>query len=273
MNKGWITRIQRFSLHDGPGIRTTFFLKGCPLSCAWCHNPENISEHNEVMYERICCADCGKCLEICERSCFVENRKDYFDSTNCDRCGRCIENCQTGALTWSGRQISAAQIITEAAKDKLFYTFSGGGLTLSGGEPLHQIGFCREIAARAKDIGLHVAVDTSGFVRYEAFEAIGQLVDLYLYDLKFIDAALHKKFTGQDNQLILANFKRLCSAGRSVIVRIPLVAGITDMPENLGQITDFVAQWGNGAMMEKIPFNPLMKEKYRMLGRKQGILI
>lgn len=267
MIKGRVTKIQRFSVHDGPGIRTTVFFQGCPLSCAWCQNPENIRDRAEVMYNEMFCAHCCACLKGCPRGCFTFKEKIFFNSTNCDQCGRCLEICPTGSLQWSSKEMSADEILLEVVRDKGFYDFSGGGVTFSGGEPLRQLEFCKEIAAKVKTKGIKIAIDTSGYVSFNAFIEIMHFIDLFLFDIKIFDETDHKKYTGQSNRLILDNFRRLCETDKPMLVRVPLIPGINDQEENLYKIHTFVENCRRGVEIEHVPFNVLIKNKYQMIGK------
>lgn len=269
---GLITHIQRFSIHDGPGIRTTVFFKGCPLACRWCQNPEAVTDRAEVLFHAERCAGCGTCIDVCPQGCFTRRRgATSFGSADCDFCGLCIEHCPSGALAWSAVAKSAGDVLDEVLRDRVFYEISGGGMTLSGGEPLRQIGFCLELLGRAKRAGLHTALDTSGCVPFESIRNVLARADLFLYDIKFVDAALHERYTGSSNELILENFRRLGRSGKAMIVRIPLIPGVTDRPENLEGIERFVHKYAKGTIIEKIPYNPLMEKKYLMLGKKSPI--
>jgi pyruvate formate lyase activating enzyme len=265
---GLITKIQRFSIHDGPGIRTTVFFKGCPLSCVWCQNPETVTRNPEILFFQINCVKCKKCIEVCPNHCFSWEDKIKFRSDNCNQCGLCCDNCPVGALTWSSTLRSSDDILEEVMKDKIYYDLSGGGITLSGGEPLYQIDFCQDLVSKSKALGLHVAIDTSGCVATEALFRIMPFVDLFLYDIKFIDNDLHEKYTEKSNALILANFKKLCEAKKKVSVRIPLIPRITDRKRNLLQIRNFVKHHEKEMEINYIPFNKLMVEKYNMVGRE-----
>lgn len=265
--RGLITKMQRFSVHDGPGIRTTIFLKGCPLSCSWCHNPETISEQREVILLSAKCVQCEKCIVGCAKGCFSLAAGLQFDDRSCDQCGQCVDICPTAALQWSAVELSVDDVMKEVSKDQSFYEHSGGGLTLSGGEPLSQIDFCLELAGRAKQAGWHVALDTSGHVPWPDLQKAISNVDLFLFDLKFIDDDLHEKYTGASNTLILENFRQLSATQRDIIVRTPMVPGITDGQDNLSAIASFVNNCRRGIRIEHIPFNALAAQKYSMLGR------
>lgn len=264
---GLISHIQRFSVHDGPGIRTTVFFQGCPLACRWCQNPEAISDRAKVLFHAERCAGCGTCIRVCPQGCFSRRGgATAFDSAGCDVCGHCVERCPSGALAWSAVAKSAPEVLEEVLRDRAFYETSGGGMTLSGGEPLRQIGFCRDLLGRAKRAGLHTALDTSGCVPYGHFRKVLPLTDLFLYDIKLIDPVLHERHTGSSNEAILENFRKLSRTGKNIIVRVPLVPGITDSAENVGAIERFVRTESAEVVIEKIPYNPLMEKKYLLLG-------
>lgn len=269
---GLITNIQRFSIHDGPGIRTTVFLKGCPLSCIWCQNPEAIKSYPEILFFRSKCVGCKNCITVCPNRCFRWKDKTEFKSKDCDQCGLCLENCPSDALDWSSREISADDVLKEILKDKLYYDLSGGGITLSGGEPLNQAEFSQELVSKSKNAGLHVAVDTSGCVTTEVLMKIMPFIDLFLYDIKFIDDELYKKYTGESNVLILKNFRKLYDAGAKLLVRIPLIPKITDTQLNLSQIKNFIEGFSSKIEIIYIPFNELTFEKYQMIGKEYDYL-
>ncbi len=268
---GLITNIQRFSVHDGPGIRTTVFLKGCQLSCIWCQNPEAITDYPEVLFFCASCINCGKCVEVCPKRCFVSEGETKFNSEGCDQCGICIDNCPVGAVQWSSRKRSSDDILKEVTRDREYYEVSGGGITLSGGEPLRQYDFCLDLATKAKALGLNLAVDTAGFVQTELLENIMNFIDIFLYDIKFIDEGLHNRYTGKSNTLTLNNFQKLYEANKQIIVRIPLIPGITDKKENLSQIKSFIRSYSKNIKIDYVPFNVLMRGKYKMLGKRCNI--
>jgi len=269
---GSITNIQRFSIHDGPGIRTTIFFQSCPLSCLWCQNPEAMDECKKVLFFHNKCISCKTCIQACPEKCFSYNKKIIFDSNNCTRCGLCIENCHVDALKWSSNKMDIGEVLKEIIKDKVYYEASGGGITFSGGEPLNQFDFCLRLANKLKEKNIHIAIDTSGYVESKKLEKINPFVDLYLYDIKFIEGELHKKYTGESNELILTNFKNLCKANKEIIVRVPLVPDITDTKKNLNEINDFVKKCRKDVKIQHIPFNNLFSQKFEMIGRKSEIL-
>jgi len=265
---GLITNIQRFSVHDGLGIRTTVFFKRCPLSCIWCQNPETITNYPEILFSQNRCIKCKKCIEVCPNNCFSWDEGIIFGSDHCNQCGVCSDNCLTSALTWSSSYKSADDILEEVMKDKLYYDISGGGITFSGGEPLYQTDFLHDLVSKSKTLDLHVAVDTSGYVATEELTKVIPFVDLFLYDIKFIDNGLHRKYTGHPNELILRNFKKLFAARKEIVVRVPLITGITDTKKNLKEIIGFVKSCAEHIEINYIPFNSLIKQKYNMLGKK-----
>lgn len=265
--KGFITNIQRFSVHDGRGIRTTVFLKGCPLSCIWCQNPETITDHPDVLHYIDKCLGCGNCIDTCPHNCFIgvaDSRR--FDAESCNQCGLCVKGCPEGALAWSSREVESSDVMKEVVRDKVYYELSGGGLTISGGEPLFQPDFCVALASKAKAEGISVALDTSGYAEMETVKELMPIIDLFLYDIKFIDSDLHRKFTGKSNRTILRNFQVLISGEANVRVRVPLVPGVNDDIANLSQIKAFVEKYARGTKIDLIPFNGLATEKYQMLG-------
>ncbi|MBN2206455.1 MAG: glycyl-radical enzyme activating protein [Candidatus Aminicenantes bacterium] len=242
MSTGVVFDVQRYALHDGPGIRTTVFLKGCPLRCLWCHNPEGqLGDPELVVRPERCLAECRACLSACpEKAIRKKAGRVRVDAGACRSCGACAEVCPTGALELAGRRISAADAVAEAARDAVFFEESGGGVTFSGGEPLAQPEFLEEMLKACRDRGLATAVDTCGYVPYEILERIEPLTDLFLYDLKVMDAAKHLKLTGADNALILDNIKRLVRSGARVVVRIPVVPGVNDDEDNIVRTAAFL---------------------------------
>jgi len=267
--KGFITNIQRFSVHDGPGIRTTVFLKGCPLSCIWCQNPEAASIHPDVLHDVHRCVGCRNCIEVCPQECFTwAGGRLRFDAGSCNQCGLCVKGCPGSALEWSSKEVDSSAVLREVLRDIDYYELSGGGLTISGGEPLFQPDFCFALASEARAEGISVALDTSGYADMETVKRVMPVVDLFLYDIKFMDSILHRRFTGVPNRPILRNLQLLISGGGNVRVRTPLVPGVNDDTENLSQIRDYIENYARGAEIDLIPFNRLMPEKYEMLGKR-----
>lgn len=261
---GIIYNIQRFSLHDGPGIRTTVFLKGCPLRCAWCHNPESQSVKPQLSLFAQRCMGCGRCAESC--GLHQLEREHHIDHEACRACGKCAQACAAGALEILGREASAEEIVAEAARDLPFYQASGGGMTLSGGEPTMQSDFAAQILALAKAQGIHTAMETCGYAPWSSFEKLLPHLDLLLYDVKHLDPARHKTYTGVDNALILDNLRRLCESGKDVVVRVPVIPGYNDQRENIVALTSYLIAMSRPPRVEMLPYNELAGSKYPRLG-------
>jgi len=266
---GRVADIMRFATHDGPGIRTTVFLKGCPLACVWCHNPETIATGPELGYLAHKCVGCGECARVCpEGAQRMEDGRHVFDRTRCVACGACAEVCLGDALLFYGREVTPEQVLSTVLEDRAFYESTGGGVTLSGGEPLLQAGFCAELLGMAKGEGLHTAVDTCGMAPWEAFAEVLPVTDLFLYDVKQVDPALHRRDTGGDNGLILANLRRLCECGAAVEVRIPLIPGMNDDGRSIDAAGALLGGLGHIQAVKVLPFNPLARSKYAALGKE-----
>jgi pyruvate formate lyase activating enzyme len=270
---GTIFDIKRFAIHDGPGIRTTIFFKGCPLHCVWCHNPEGIESRFELMPNpRRCAADCTECLKVCpdvlakKDGRIVLQRAVRGDAL----CSSCADACVYDALRLVGKRVTAEDITTEVEKDRIFYEQSGGGVTFSGGEPLLQPVFLSELIDELKIGGFHLALDTSGFAAWEVLDGIARKCDLILYDLKTMDDAMHRKYTGVSNRLILDNLKRLSSVGKEIWVRVPLVPGVNDDEENMRRTADFLRPLPNIKRVSVLPYHKGGCEKYTNLGKGAG---
>jgi pyruvate formate lyase activating enzyme len=262
-----IFNIQRFSTEDGPGIRTTVFMKGCPLRCVWCQNPEGIGSKPELMWYPTRCIGARECIRVCmEGALELTGEGMRIDRKRCTRCGLCGEACPAGAIELIGRAYSKDELVEEVLKDEKFYTTSGGGVTFGGGEPLAQADFLGEVLPELKKRGIHVAVDTSGNVPWASFEKIVELVDLFLFDLKVMDKKALKAETGGDLDLILGNAKRLSKCSR-IWVRIPIIPSYTDDADNIRRISRFVADnLPKGTRVELLPFNRMCASKYERLG-------
>jgi len=267
MMTGMIFDIQKFSIHDGPGIRTTVFLKGCPLHCLWCHNPESQKDVPEVFFTPDKCIGCGWCFKVCPEHCHaMENGVHVFHREHCRRCGKCTEECYAGALEIAGKKMSVREVLDEVLKDKVFYENSGGGMTLSGGEPMRQFPFTLELAKAGKKAGLHIAVETCGLAPWSDFETLLPYVDLFLFDLKATDPEKHKVLAGADNQLILENLKKLDEAGAAIVLCCPLVPGVNDDEAHLAGIAGWANRLKNVREIVLHPYHPLGVSKCGRLG-------
>jgi pyruvate formate lyase activating enzyme len=269
LTSGVIFDIKRYSINDGPGIRTTVFLKGCPLRCPWCHNPEGQSFLPEIMLRsRRCLGDCVECVAACEPGALAKpGAAPVLDKNRCDLCGRCAAVCPTGAIEIVGRRVDAAEVIRELERDRAFYEESGGGVTFSGGEPLAQPDFLAEALDGLRARGLHTAVDTCGYAPPEALAQVADRADLFLFDLKLMDEKKHDDLTGQPNGVILENFRRLVRLGRKIVVRLPLVAGVNDDETNIRETAEFLAGLGAVAEIGLLPYHRLGGDKYQGLGK------
>lgn len=265
--KGMIFNIMRYAVHDGPGIRTTVFFKGCPLRCQWCHNPESIIRHQEIIFREERCLRCGDCFSVCRNGAIRrEDGRFVYVRENCIQCGNCIEVCYAEAREMAGREMTTEEVMAEISKDVVFFDQSGGGVTFSGGEPLLQHEFLLSLLQSCKQKGIHTAVDTSGYVSPEILGQISPCVDLFLYDIKILDEARHRQFTGVPNRLVLDNLRRLSQWQKNVIVRLPLIPGVNDDQENIRQTGSFVASLGNIDEIHILPYHHTGLEKYRRLG-------
>ena len=301
MESGLIFNIQRYSIHDGPGIRATVFLKGCPLRCAWCHNPEGISPEPEVVVIENRCIHCGQCRAVCPRfgSLLKKGTGSELTDANatedsgrevpvplfqqaagaagdvavadaeprCIHCGACVAACPADARQWFGRQMSVAEVLAEVRKDRVFYDESAGGATFSGGEPLLQLPFLQALLEACRAEGIHTAVDTSGYAPREALLAVAPLVDLFLYDLKSMDHQRHEQWTGASNAPILDNLIALGGVHANIWIRVPLVPGFNDAPGQMEAIARFVAPIPGVRQVNLLPYHGTAAHKWASLGR------
>lgn len=268
-NKAIIVDIKRNSLDDGPGIRTLIFFKGCPLKCIWCHNPETKYPQQELFFEGKICVGCGDCKKICEEKAIDFKIPERIDREKCTKCFKCTEICPSGALRIAGKFITAQEMYEEIMKDEIFYRYSGGGVTFSGGEPTFYMEFLSEICKKLKEAKIHTNIETNGMFSWEKFEKLLlPYLDLIFFDIKFIDKNLHKKYTGSENGIILKNFINLSSKNNiSVLPRIPLIPEITAEEKNLKEIAKFLKE-NNIKKLQILPYNPLWFEKAKGVGQK-----
>lgn len=265
---GKIFDIKRFAVHDGDGIRTTVFFKGCPLRCKWCHNPEGLDAKAQLAFFGNLCTNCGSCAEVC--SCHkTENGKHIFFRENCENCGNCVSTCFKGALKLYGKNVTVDELMPLLLADRDFYENSGGGVTLSGGECLLQADFCSELLKALKAENISTAVDTCGFVPRKNFEAVLPYTDIFLYDIKAIDEDIHIKATGQSNRIILDNLKYLDSMDKKIEIRIPYVPDYN--ASQLDKIRDFLSDFKNITKVRVLPYHNLAGNKYESLGMKNTL--
>lgn len=260
--KANIVQIKRFAVHDGDGIRTTVFFKGCPLKCVWCHNPETLSSKQQLAFYGHKCIGCGKCAEVCGCHTFSEN-VHRIDKTKCTMCGKCADVCPQNALGIFGTKMSTEEICAALLKDKDFYSESGGGITLSGGECLLQSEACREILKEMKQNGINTAVDTCGFVPKSAIDRVMPYTDVFLYDIKAIDEDVHIRCTGQSNKIILDNLIYLDNSGAKVEIRIPYIPNHND--NQIPKIAEFLSKLKNAVRVRVLPYHNYAESKYTAL--------
>lgn len=276
MKKPLILELKGNSLDDGPGIRTVVFFKGCPLSCVWCHNPESKSPDPEISFAAEECIGCGTCLETCPNNALSKDNPFYIERSRCSLCFDCVETCPAGALTRVGREMTTDEIMEFVSRDKPFFDVSGGGVTLSGGEPTMYMDFCGELLSKLKAVGVHTLIETCGQFSFDHFERlILPYVDLIYYDLKIFDSESHRRYCGTGNDVILDNFRKLIkladNGGFNIIPRTPLIPDVTDTEINLNSIANFLKQQGV-RKAQLLLFNPLWYNKLPKLGLESLLL-
>ncbi|MBI9080070.1 MAG: glycyl-radical enzyme activating protein [Pseudodesulfovibrio sp.] len=267
MSQGMIYNIQRMSIHDGPGLRTTVFLKGCPLHCLWCSNPESQKTTPQMMLFEDLCTGCGTCADVCPNGAVISlGEKFGRDIEKCTDCGLCAESCPSKAREMSGKIMTVDEVMDIVRKDSLFYDNSDGGVTFGGGEPTSGGEFFLDMAQAVRDEGYHVTVDTCGFCPADRFDTTIELADLFLFDCKHMDPEQHKKLTGVDNTLILRNMHAALSSDTEVRIRMPLMPGMNDSDENITAMADFFKEFDRNAI-EIMPCHAFGRNKYAALGR------
>lgn len=271
MASGLIFNVQRYSIHDGPGIRTVVFFKGCPLRCRWCHNPEGMARESELMHDEKKCLACGACVKNCPSGAiFLGEQNAAVDRRKCNRCFRCTTVCPAGALSQVGRLVTVEEVVSEVDKDRVFFTESGGGVTLSGGEPLIQPEFLVSLLGRLKEEGFHTAVETSGQGSPVALQEAAAVTDLFLYDLKLADPGKCLEYTGASGENILRNLRLLAKLHKNILVRIPVIPTVNDGEQAVKEIGDFLRQ-AEIKRVALLPYHRMGIDKYCRLGLKYSM--
>ena len=261
---GFVFEVKRFAVHDGPGLRTTLFLKGCPLRCPWCQNPEGLHLEPRLWYKEADCLRCGNCVAACQERALALDERVHIDQVACVLCKRCLDACPTGALLLDGREVSADEAEETLLQDAVFYA-EGGGITLSGGEVMAQWPFALELLRRMRARGVDTAIETCLLVKQDVLSRFLELVDHFIVDIKYFDGVEHRRVLGESNELILANYRYLVEKGADVLVRTPLIPGYTATEANIRAIARFVRLTDANARYELLNFNPLCRSKYAAL--------
>ncbi len=261
-----IANIQGYSIHDGPGIRTVVFLKGCPLRCRWCANPENLQDKVRTGFLANLCQHCGRCAKACPRGAILPDPDKRIDRSRCDECCKCVEACFYGALVRYGEPKTAEETFDKVRRDKMFYDTSGGGVTVSGGEPLTHADFVAELFSLCRGDGINTCVETCGCVPRSAFEKVLSLTDTFYFDLKLMDSEKHREYTGRGNEEILDNARFLAGSGASLLFRQPLIPGVNSPEENVRATAEFIRSLGRPELqLQLIPYHRMGTSKYAAL--------
>lgn len=266
--QGVIFNVQHYSIHDGPGIRTTVFLKGCPLRCLWCQNPESQLTRPELFFNADLCQGCGKCVAVCPNHAVeLLDGKSRTDRNSCRASGECVQVCPNDARNIMGKYATAGEVFSQVAADAIFYQQSGGGMTLSGGEPLMQPQFSANLLKLCRDAAIHTTLDTCGYASWDTARRVLEQVDLVLYDFKHMDPVEHKKLTGMSNELILENAKKIRrELNVSMLARVPIAPGLNDSVENVRATAQFIAnELGDAVKVHLLPYHRLGEAKYERL--------
>ena len=263
-----VTNIQGYSIHDGPGIRTVVFLKGCPLRCKWCANPENLETGVQVGFIKTLCKQCGRCASACTEGAILTGAEKRIDRMKCTSCAKCVGKCFYEALVSYGEERTAEEVFSKVRRDKMFYETSGGGVTVSGGEPLVHAGFVAELFEMCRNDGINTCVETCGCVSRKAFELVAPLTDYFCFDLKIMNPETHKKYTGMTNELILDNARWLSGQGANILFRQPLIPGINSGDNNIKATAEFIKSLGRDDLsIQLMPYHRMGSTKYEALDK------